>query len=487
MTPAVERISRTEVVVAWPKLGIGCAFSRLRESDAGVIRAELTVHSTRPDCPGILGGPTLIELLRSGPEVQRQATALANRTDGAIPWLDYLTSSVRHVLEEWRKPPEPVEWAEMEAPAPDSLFLFDKFIPRNQTTALMADQRSGKSTLGLGIAIATITGLTLPCGWKTEATGPVLYLDWETDQNSIYGMLTELQNGLRLRDRPRGFYYLQMNGPLVNQEQAIQSLVGRLKPILVIIDSLGWAAGGDLNKTEVAIPTMGALASLNCTRLVLAHYAKGSRVNGGPAKASIFGSGFFEFACRAIWELRKESDAGSAFNIGMYNAKLSRGQEGASMAVRLAFDSLRNAVEVLPARIEDSPELANKQPLATRIRELLRSGPMDTNELAEAVNIGRDVPVKAETVRRTLNRMPDAGPAESSQGGSGKRQLWIIGQPGHRDSPYRNTYVPVSLPLNGERDPGTGTEVPGQTGTERSLSRFPIRQPYADDVEELPL
>lgn len=425
MTPVVERISRTEVIVAWPPMGIGCAFSRLRESDAGVIRAELTIHSTRPDCPGILGGPTLIELLRAGPEIGRLSVGLAGRTNGEIKWGDILAGAVRHVLTEWRTPPEPVEWSEMEAPAPDSLFLFDKFIPRNQTTALMADQRSGKSTLGLAIAVATIAGLTLPCGWRPEATGPVLYLDWETDEASIYGMLAEIQNGLRLRERPRGFHYLRMNGPLVNQAQAMQSLVGRIKPILVIVDSLGWAAGGDLNKTEVAIPTMDTLASFNTTRLVLAHYSKSNRTS-GQQSASIYGNGFFEFACRGLWELRKESDAGSAFNIGLYNRKLSRGREGATMAVRLSFDGSRNAVEVLPATIQESPELANRQPIYARIRELLADGPMETTDLAEQLSIGRETPIKPNYVRSAITRMPDVVHSGPHQNGRGNVQLWEI-------------------------------------------------------------
>lgn len=446
MTPVVERISRTEVVVAWPDVGVGCAFSRLRESDSGVIRAELTIHSTRPDCPGVLGGPTLLELLRSGPEIQRLSTSLANRTNGALPWPDYLAGAVRHVLTEWRTPPEPVRWSEMEIPAPETLWLFDKFIPRNQTTALMADQRSGKSTLGLAIAISTITGITLPCGWRPEATGPVLYLDWETDQASIFGMLAEIQNGLRLTARHPDFHYLRMNGPLVNQAQAIQSLVGRLKPILVIIDSLGWAAGGDLNKTEVAIPTMDTLASFDCTRLVLAHYAKSSRIGGVQSKASIFGSGFFEFACRALWELRKESDAGSAFNIGMYNGKLSRGQEGASMAVRLSFDGSRNAVEVLPARIEETPELANRQPIYARIRELLADGPMETTDLAEQLSIGRETPIKPNQVRSAISKMPDIARTGDTQTGRGNSQLWVIDK-AHQSAPSKRTMV--RFPQNG--------------------------------------
>lgn len=445
MTPVLERISRTEVIVAWPDLAVGCAFARLRESDNGVIRAEVTIESQRPDCPGTLAGPTLMELLRSGPEIQRLSTSLANRTDGRIPWPDILASAVRRVLLEWRTPPEPVEWADMVPPEQGTLFLFDQFIPRNQTTALMADQRSGKSTLGLAISISTITGVQLPCGWRPETTGPVLYLDWETDEASIYGMLTEIQNGLRLPARPRGFHYLKMNGPIVNQAQAIQSIVGRLKPVLVVVDSLGWAAGGDLNKTEVAIPTMDMIASLGCTRLVLAHYAKASRI-AGQQRASVYGSGFFEFACRSIWELRKESDAGSAFNIGLYNGKLSRGREGASMAVRLSFDGSRNAVEILPATIQDSPELANRQPIYARIRELLAEGPMDTADLAEQLSIGREKPIPQNQVRSAISKMPDIAHAGPSIEGRGNRQLWALEKP-HQTAPLNRTMV--RFPQNG--------------------------------------
>jgi hypothetical protein len=124
---------------------------------------------------------------------------------------------------------------------PGSEYLFDGFIPKNKTTALMADQRSGKSTLAMAMSLATVAGLALPCGWRAETTGPVLYLDWETDEESVQGSLIEIMNGLRLRSRPRGLHYMKMNGPLMNQASWLQSLVGRLKPVMVVVDSLGWA------------------------------------------------------------------------------------------------------------------------------------------------------------------------------------------------------------------------------------------------------
>lgn len=477
--PVVERISRTEVIVAWPSHKVGFSFSRLRESDSGLVRAELTVESTRPDCPGVLGGPTLIELLRAGPEIQRMATDLANRTDSSIGWKDLISSAVRRALLSWRTPPEPVDFADM-VPSPDgSEYLFDGFIPKNKTTALMADQRSGKSTLAMAMSLATVAGLALPCGWKAEVSGPVLYLDWETDEESVQGSLIEIMNGLRLRSRPRGLHYMKMNGPLMNQVTWLQSLVGRLKPVLVVVDSLGWAAGGDLNKTEVAIPTMDGLASLNTTRLVLAHYAKGHRAN-GESSASIYGSGFFEFACRSIWELRKESDAGSAFNVGLYNRKLSRGLEGSSMAVRLSFDGSRNSVEILPARVADSPELAAKQPLSKRITEILADGPMETDKLAEALSIGRETPVSAATARTVAGGMRNVVRMDPSQTGRGKQQVWMLAESAKRNAPYRDRDIALSA-ASAQKSESAMDE--SATTTEPLRFKAP-RLPYAPDFEE---
>lgn len=474
--PVVERISRTEVIVAWPSYRVGFAFSRLRESDAGLVRAELTVESTRPDCPGVLGGPTLIELLRAGPEIQRLSADIANRTDGTIAWKDLISSAVRRTLLAWRTPPEPVDFADMVPVPPGSEYLFDGFIPKNKTTALMADQRSGKSTLAMAMSMATVAGLALPCGWKAEVTGPVLYLDWETDEESIQGSLIEIMNGLRLRTRPRGLHYMKMNGPLMHQVAWLQSLVGRIKPVMVVVDSLGWAAGGDLNKTEVAIPTMDALASLATTRLVLAHYAKGHRL-GGESSASIFGSGFFEFACRSIWELRKESDAGSAFNVGLYNRKLSRGLEGSSMAVRLSFDGARNAVEILPASVADSPELAAKQPLSKRITEILEAGPMATDELAEALSIGRDSPVSPATARTVAGGMRNVIRMDPSKTGRGKQQVWQLSESAKRNTPYIDRGIALS-PARAEKSESAIEE---SATTDKPLRFTGSRLPYADD------
>jgi hypothetical protein len=477
LEPTVERISRTEIVVAWPAYQVGCAFSRLRESDSGVIRAELSIESTRPDAAGHLGGPTLIELLRSGPEIIRLSNDLTERTGKTLPWKDLLSGAVRHVLIKWRTPPEPVDFADMQPVPEGSEYLFDGFIPKNKTTALMADQRSGKSTLAMAMSMATVADIALPCGWKAETTGPVLYLDWETDEESVQGSLIEIMNGLRLRSRPRGLHYMKMNGPLMNQVSWLQSLVGRLKPVMVVVDSLGWAAGGDLNKTEVAIPTMDALASLATTRLVLAHYAKGHRA-GGESSASIFGSGFFEFACRSIWELRKESDAGSAFNVGLYNRKLSRGLEGSSMAVRLSFDGSRNSVEILPARVADSPELAAKQPLSKRITEILEAGPMATDELAEALSIGRDTPVSPATARTVAGGMRNVIRMDPSQTGRGKQQVWKLAESAKRNTPYRDRDIALS-PASAVKSESAMDE---SAKSHDSLRFTGSRLPYADDL-----
>jgi len=172
--------------------------------------------------------------------------------------------------------------------------------------------------------------------------------------------------------------------------------------VLVIFDSLGWMCGGDLNKPEISIPTMTAVASLTgTTRLVLAHHGKAGR--GAEGEPTVFGSGFFEFASRNRWLIRKAQDEDSdVVRIGLYHRKSSDDQRHGSRGLAFTFDRARDSVSVGACDIEDDPTLLRDASPASKIVAMLRE-----TEFAKATvkEIAKETKIPASTVKMHLLKM----------------------------------------------------------------------------------
>jgi RecA-family ATPase len=290
-------------------------------------------------------------------------------------------------------------------------------------TLLLADQGSTKSYLMLYLCACCALDVE-SCFGSPLRPGPVVYFDWEVDEAVANKRLAWICRGLG-SEVPTSLHYVNMStrGRIFDRIRDMRHMVDRISPSLVIIDSLTFATGADLNSAEYAAPTMSAVGSLGegVTKLVSAHPNKSAR-NAGTDDISVIGSSLFEYRARAIWHMQREKPrTGARFGVSMMPRKQFDGPPQKPLAYTLDFDNVKHAVTFQNAKLSDMPGLEQgTMTHAEKIRRALaRGGRLDTNQLAELTGI------PAESVKATCNIMSDVFPIVVG-GGRGKPTVWAL-------------------------------------------------------------
>lgn len=419
MKPTQFRRDGDEFLAVWENAGIGIGFTRIRESDSGMLFAELDVKSIRPDARGTLLSPSRFNLM-AATERKRLAELLNGRASD-VPWADALEAAIGRVIREWRAPEPLVDLWDVEDPG-ENRYLIHPWLVQEDTNLWYADEQSLKSYLSMVCAASIASGRVVPAIGQPSKIGPVIIYDWESFGGKQRRRLTRVVNGFGM-GQLRNIHYRRMTRPLVDVAGVVRAEVSRLGAVLVVFDSLGWMCNGDLNKPEISIPAMNAVASLTgTTRLVLAHHGKSGRAEGG-SEPTVFGSGFFEFASRNRWLIRKAQDEGAdTVRIGLYHKKGSDDQRFGSRGLAFTFDRSRDSVTVDECGLDDDPALLKDAGPADRIIAMLR----DTEfSRATTLEISKETKIAEGTVKRHLNAMEGERVQRVSEGGGrGRPTTW---------------------------------------------------------------
>lgn len=170
-------------------------------------------------------------------------------------------------------------------------------------------------------------------------------------------------------------------------------MVCKDKVKLLIIDSLGPAARGNLNDPEPAIRYHAALRQLGITSLTLAHTAKDQVTK----RRTVFGSIYFTNLARSIWEAKAEQEMGedtTIISLKHTKANLSR----LHLPLGYCFTFTDSTISIAKADLRGTT-LSSELPLSLQIKNLLKSGPLTVKGIAEQLGSGTD------TIGRTLRRM----------------------------------------------------------------------------------
>lgn len=256
--------------------------------------------------------------------------------------------------------------------------VLDPILPTNMPSILYGLGGVGKGWLALLLAKALITG-TVPRGIPVtvNSTGSVLYLDWETCKEDFRIRWAKVSG------RVRGIFYRRCTTSLADNLDYLGELAIQINPILVIVDSAGLAAGGDLNTPESAIDLFRAVRVLGRTTLIIAHAPKNS-------SGTVFGSAYFTNLARSVWEIRSESDRDSGEMIlGCAHRKSNVGRLCKPFGLSITISD--TDVHTAKADLAASAELSGMETLAGRIRKLLGSdGRMTPTAIAEATGISQN-------------------------------------------------------------------------------------------------
>jgi hypothetical protein len=315
------------------------------------------------------------------------------------PWF---VTCIGQAIEHMRRPDEPIQEIVSNPEltlVPD--YLLKPLLYKGHPNVIFGDKGSLKSLMGLICAYIVQlpypeNKLSLEPGDKASCI--CLYCDYEDDEGSFTQRWTGIQKGFHVReDLEMPIYYKRMHTRLADAVPALLPEIEDKHIKLLIVDSLGPAARGNLNDPEPAIDYHQALRTLGITSLTIAHRAK----NIGAKNGSVFGSVFFSTLARSIWECTAEEDPADGERViclEHVSANLSAGHE--RLGYRVTFDMDNNIIAVAMADLRDTG-LADKLSLPWRIKNaLLRDGPQTTAEL-----VARYPDKKRETVERTIRRL----------------------------------------------------------------------------------
>jgi len=380
------------VQYAWPELRLRVMAERYSTDG----RAELSFFGLNGSDERLLHS-CRVNLLSTN-TMSGLAKRLQENSD-SLPWTDILTYVTGKTLEIARRG-DPVE--EVWPSEQDSLqvdYLLKPLLYLNHPTVMFGDYGSLKSLLALVAAyVVQLPYRDNNLGLVTGADPALcLYLDYEDDMSSFRRRWTALERGFG--DVTMPILYQRMTATVTDSVEALSRTIVNKGVGLLLVDSLGPAARGNLNDPEPAIKYHAALRELGVTSLTLAHTAKDQLTK----KRTIFGSVFFTNLARSVWECKAEQETGEdEATISLKQTKANLSRLHAPLGYRFTFSD--DAITVARADLRDT-SLSGELPLSWQIKNLLRKGSFTVAEIAEQLESGPD------TIGRTLRRMRTKGQA----------------------------------------------------------------------------
>ena len=409
MDPIIRR-EDDRIFCLWMEQGLGIGFESLREKPDG-LHGEVSVQTI--DATMVKSGHVHWARLNLSSTSARLALArfLATRVkQGKVDWhslIEYACTATAQAFREGK----PAIALSTVPPVLDRPYALFPLLPLGQTCVLYGDGGSGKSYIALSLALSLATLHGLPSGLRPQIQGCTLYLDYETDSQEQSRRRTLLSTGLGLPEPPE-VHYQRMERPLADDLQRIKSDVRRLRPVLLIVDSIAPACGGEPESAEVILRFFNTIRELapDSTRLILSHISKGDL---DKRRARPFGSAFTRNMARSCWEVRREDQEESdALTLGLFHDKSNEDRLHSPRGLTFSFE-FPDRVTIKGSDVTDSPELAASTRLSSRLRVALRSGARTLKELAEELD------AKPDTLRRTLYRMNDVSQLNKKEGKGG--------------------------------------------------------------------
>ncbi len=157
-------------------------------------------------------------------------------------------------------------------------------LQERQNSLFFGEGDTGKSWLLIYMGVLVSQGISLH-GMDAEP-GAVLYLDYETDEDTLWDRVNRLTQSLNI-PIPDNFFYRQTFQTLAADIEQINRVVMEKHIELLIIDSAA-AAVGEPESAAMTTEYFRALRSLRIATATIAHVSKGGREN------EPFGSIFME-------------------------------------------------------------------------------------------------------------------------------------------------------------------------------------------------
>jgi len=364
----------------WNDEQIAIDVSRLHSHSDGRVTGEIIVTSTLPGIPPHLHQAS--HNFTSSSSRDRLAGLLNKRCE--LNWADILEQLTVYTLERVRRG-EPVEELYSGEGIHPPRYVAEPLIIENYPNIIFGDPGALKSNFAIVLSqIVQLPWYDNPLGIVApEQSVRVLFLDWETDKATVTWLVTTLERGMDLGSV--SVKYRQCSLTLAQDIEQLKTCIDEAEAELIIIDSLGLAAGGELKGTESALSFFSALRQLKCTSLILAHNSKDPETK----NKSIYGNQFFTAQSRNIWEIRKVQEPGSnEADIALFHRKPAPFTNiHKPLGFKVIFNDDAGTMQVQTRDPRNVGEFLERMGNQTRIIELLKDNPLNPKEIAESLNL----------------------------------------------------------------------------------------------------
>lgn len=313
MNPATATYLPDTYRFSWPEEGVEILVDRIMEVKTD-LHCEMTVRTALP-FPGLLRQAKInLSSTRTRSEWVRALTERGVEVDWYAAIEQACTLAIRH----WREGSPFIDLSLVE-PSEDDAYLLRPYIVEGAASGIFADGGTGKSLWALAAALSVATGQPV-IGPTPSRVCPVLYLDWEWDEDAHAERLQALCRGVGIETPTPGLIWYRREQASINETApSIRRFIIEQRIGLVIIDSLGFARGGEPESAELTIKTFTSFRTFGVPVLFVDHVSKHAT-----DKQHSFGSVYTRNSARLMWRMDADDQEGATKRIGLINTKWNR-------------------------------------------------------------------------------------------------------------------------------------------------------------------
>jgi hypothetical protein len=318
--------------------------------------------------------------------------------------------SIRAVSFRGREKPGPREW------------IVEKAVCRGHAASWYGEGGIAKSLLAahMGLHVAA-DGIDYWAGLRVR-TVPVIYGDFELDEDEHLRRTQELAAGMGLPDVPTKFHYLSLAGlPAHEAFQAAAAECARLKAGLFIVDSVGYALDGDSELARDVLrwhrDCIQPIRDAGATPFLIDHQAKVIKGEKYSDKQE-FGSVYKTNTVRSSFQIRGGWD-GNELTATFTHKKTNFGPRVEDFSLLLRFGKDRISVEHLDTPVRDPDREPSKKELVCAAVEELGRGTAEEVHAATGINL--------KTVRNAISELVEEGELVDAGEKDGRSRIVIPG------------------------------------------------------------
>ena len=398
-------------IYKWPQYGLEVTLENLTYDSDG-LRCTMEILIEYPGIPTFHSSPENINLASS----RTKASAIKHlESRFKFDWATVFDMVSRRAIYQQREG-EPFKYiSNTEDFLEQPLWLLEPFVTRAGLSLLFAKGDSGKSLVSLAILLSIQTGIPI-LGKKPEIITKGLYLDWESNDNSLRKRLRFLTKGHNLPEILVAYQDCSIGFPLLLRrirKRIIDDKIG-----FIVLDAVSGASGDDIIRQDVTANFANAARSLGIPMLLISHTKKGGdKEEVGEA----YGSVYWFNESRTVMELRTEQEEGIPESFcHFYHRKNNDGMKVPRFGFKTNFSADSIAFSSLTHKEFLASSSDNNLSVKDRIMLTLQTKDKTATEIAT------DTGIKLKSIRLTLDRHLGKAFIISRQGDKHNEHLWSI-------------------------------------------------------------